>query len=113
MRIPPNLVMLAVVGVAGSVLFAAESNQKAKEQPAAAAPAAAPAAASPLPQPSPAPGAGEGADKKEKDPDQDPAAKAAPRTEADKSAARAASPQRFVPSEEVRPDFDVSFPIDI
>ena len=109
MRIPPNLVMLAVVGVAGSVLFAAESNQSAKEQPAAAAPAA----ASPLPQPSPAPGAGEGADKKEKDPDQDPAAKAAPRTEADKAAARAASPQRFVPSEEVRPDFDVSFPIDI
>jgi len=29
------------------------------------------------------------------------------------SAADKASPQRFVPSEEVRADFDVSFPIDI
>jgi hypothetical protein len=29
------------------------------------------------------------------------------------SAARAPSPQRFVPSEQVRADFDVSFPIDI
>jgi hypothetical protein len=29
------------------------------------------------------------------------------------SGARGASPQRFVPSEQVRADFDVSFPIDI
>jgi hypothetical protein len=29
------------------------------------------------------------------------------------SAAKAPSPQRFVPSEQVRADFDVSFPIDI
>jgi hypothetical protein len=41
--------------------------------------------------------------------DQDPAPKKASPSAAD----RGASPQRFVPSEQVRADFDVSFPIDM
>jgi hypothetical protein len=43
------------------------------------------------------------------DEDTDPAPKKGAPTAADK----AGSPQRFVPSEQVRADFDVSFPIDI
>jgi hypothetical protein len=43
------------------------------------------------------------------DEDADPAPKKGAATAADK----AGSPQRFVPSEQVRADFDVSFPIDI
>jgi hypothetical protein len=46
----------------------------------------------------------------EKAADDDPAA----RKPAEKSAAdQKQSPQRFIPSEQVRADFDVSFPIDI
>lgn len=43
------------------------------------------------------------------DDDTDPQPKKANPSQADK----AASPQRFTPSEQVRADFDVSFPIDI
>jgi hypothetical protein len=41
-----------------------------------------------------------------------PAKSAADKSAADKASADKASPQRFVPSEQVRADFDVSFPID-
>jgi hypothetical protein len=86
----------------------------------AAAPATTPAAPATTPAPAPAkPAAAESATPKS---DEDPKVKegeeAADKAAAGKpkSAATAAdksSPQRFVPSEQVRADFDVSFPVDI
>jgi cytoskeletal protein RodZ len=105
------VIMLAVLGASGSLLFAAE-------------PAAPPAddadktekvdkTKSAQTASEPAAGAKQGTDKEngaEAVPaeDEDPAPKGAP-TAADK----AGSPQRFTPSEQVRADFDVSFPVDI
>ena len=47
--------------------------------------------------------------------DQAPAepAAATPKSEANKNAPAADSPERFEPTEKVRADFDVSFPVDI
>jgi hypothetical protein len=65
-------------------------------------PAAAPPAAEDTPEaPSTAPAGGTAGD-----------AAAAPDAPARPAAARG-SPQRFEPSEKVRPDFDVAFPVDI
>jgi hypothetical protein len=89
-------------------------------EPAPAKPAAAPAKPAATPAPAPAkPAAAESATPKS---DEDPKVKegdeAADKTAAGKAkpaatAADKSSPQRFVPSEQVRADFDVSFPIDI
>ena len=89
------VVMLACLGVPS--LFAAEP---------AAAPAktaAAPAAAT-TPATQPAPAAPAGATKADESADADAAKN---------PASKGPSPQRFTPSEQVRADFDVSFPIDI
>lgn len=140
MKLPPQLVMLTVVGVTGSVLFAAESNRPAREQAVAMAPqaevdkekkASEAAAAAGKPGEATKPQAG----KSDKDasaaakPDaaktdaaktaKDSTAAQSADTAADKVAAEKSgatvksTPQRFVPSEEVRADFDVSFPVDI
>ena len=105
------LIGLLAACCAMSTLWAAE--------PAPAKPAAAPAA---TPAPAPAkPAAAESATPKS---DEDPKAKEAGEGEEKQAAAKStataadkagdkASPQRFVPSEQVRADFDVSFPIDI
>lgn len=60
------------------------------------------------PKPAPVPAASEPPDDKEADAAQNPDA-ATP----SKPAAARGSPQRFEPSERVRPDFDVAFPVDI
>ena len=125
------LVMLAVLWVAGTLLFAAESMPPAaKPRPAEATsvPAQA-AAAEPMGQNNRA--AGEPAvDAKdapakpdtpgeEELPDEETAAAPEESKTAGGDAKQASSadkgstPQRFVPSEQVRADFDVSFPIDI
>lgn len=104
------LVLLTVVGATGSILFAAEPAGTAKQgQPATSTETAAAPAKEAEKGKDEAPGA-----QSEKQPakaiadeDVDPAPPA--KTEADKGP----SPQRFVPSEQVRADFDVSFPVDI
>jgi hypothetical protein len=149
------LILLAVFGVAGSLLLAAESPQTPKPAttqstntstgtPSGDAKApetkAGDAKTSDTKTPDPKAGAKDQAAKDSKD-DKDQrsiseqaeaalkaaaeadgsAAKAPPKTD-DKSAVdespppgagKGPSPQRFVPSEQVRADFDVSFPIDI
>jgi hypothetical protein len=102
----------------GSRLLAAEpTGQPAATKPAEAAPkpaqpAAKPEAAAKQPE-TPAQSSAQSSESqpegKSADPDQDPAPKKSAASAADKSG----SPQRFVPSEQVRADFDVSFPIDI
>ena len=107
------LIGLLAACCAMSTLWAAE--------PAPAKPAAAPAA---TPAPAPAkPAAAESATpKSDEDPkgkegdeaaDKAAAGKSKPAATAADKAGDKASPQRFVPSEQVRADFDVSFPIDI
>lgn len=140
MKISPQLVMLAVAGVTGSVLFAAEANRQAQQRAVAMAPAAEvdkdkklpnatdPVTGKPAEAGAPSVEADEAA-ANSSDSKADPAADAkqagaAADKAADKGAAttakssksdadRVATPQRFVPSEEVRADFDVSFPVDI
>jgi hypothetical protein len=99
-----GLMLLAAVPMAGSLLSAAEP-----EKPAAAA--APPVGAPPVNSP-----ASRSAQTEET------AAPATPAIDATKpadksapaaSAADKSSPQRFIPSEQVRADFDVSFPVDI
>ena len=149
MKIPPQMIMLAVVGVTGSVLFARESSRQAELHTVAMAPKAEVDPDKKLPNTTdevtgkPAdvskPDAGKTAGKTDgakadvkadaakgdaakpeaaKDSATAKAAeeKAGDKSAADKGAATAKSgpsPQRFVPSEEVRADFDVSFPVDI
>jgi hypothetical protein len=102
-----------------STVWAAEPTPAKPAAPAAATPAkpAAPAAATPA---KPAT-AESGAPKSDEDPkakeegkgeEQQAVASKAKPTAADKASDKS-SPQRFVPSEQVRADFDVSFPIDI
>jgi hypothetical protein len=102
------------------VLAAEPTAQPATAKPAEAAPkpaqpAAKPEAAAKQPETSAQSSAQTGESQSEAksaegaDPDQDPAPKKGAASAADKSG----SPQRFVPSEQVRADFDVSFPIDI
>jgi hypothetical protein len=123
------LVLLAVLWVAGTLLFAAESTPPAaKPRPAEAttvpaqAPAAEPAARSP-------PAGEQAADAKdasakaeapgeEESPAEETASVPESKTEGGdakqaSSADKGGTPRRFVPSEQVRADFDVSFPIDI
>jgi hypothetical protein len=92
-----------------STLWAAEP---APAKP-AATPAATPAptAAKPAATESATPKSDEDSGVKEGDKAADKAAAGKPKPAA--SAADKSSPQRFVPSEQVRADFDVSFPIDI
>ena len=145
MKIPPQLIMLAVVGVTGSVLFAAQSGRQSELRPVAMAPKAEVDPDKKLPtatddvigKPGDASKSDAGKpDAPKADPAMDPAKsdaakaeaakdsataqtppdKAGDKSAADKGAATAKSgptPQRFVPSEEVRADFDVSFPVDI
>lgn len=125
MRAIPLLIILAVASAAGSLLFAAEP---------------APVGTQPAPKPAPAKtgspqenadvSTGKAAapvaqskavqekDETEKSPGKSPeksSEKPEPKSAADKASAAdtAASPQRFIPSEQVRADFDVSFPVDI
>jgi predicted lipid-binding transport protein (Tim44 family) len=103
MRLIPFLIMLAVGLVTGSLIYAAEPPVREPEPKQQSEKSAAPpAATSPTPATTPI----DPAAPAEKKPD---AAQAAGKTPADKSP----SPQRFVPTEQVRADFDVSFPIDI
>ncbi|MGH8176661.1 MAG: hypothetical protein ACREV5_10410 [Steroidobacter sp.] len=107
------VVMLAVLWASGSLLFAAEPAPPAGDEP--------PASASPAPADEPAAASQKQAER-EGAQKPDAAAKDEPIPEEDKdpepnrassAADRAGSPQRFTPSEQVRADFDVSFPIDI
>ena len=89
--------------------------------------AAEPAPAKPAPTPATVPAKPAAAESAATKSDEDPKAKAKEEDAADEaedkaaagkpkpaaSAADKSSPQRFVPSEQVRADFDVSFPIDI
>lgn len=105
------LIMLAAMWVTGTVLFAAEPTNPAPSpvkpavavpKPSATPPPAEPAAAA-------APEAAKDAAGEQSTPspvDEDTKEQKAP-------VAGGPSPQRFVPSEQVRADFDVSFPIDI
>lgn len=143
MKIPPQLIMLAVVGVGGSVLFAAESDRQAQLRAVAMAPKAEVDPDKKLPsatdEATGKPGdasksdasktdaakADAKADAVKSDAAKAEAAKNSATTQADKAAEKpaaekgaataksGATPQRFVPSEEVRADFDVSFPVDI
>jgi hypothetical protein len=106
------LIGLLVACCAISTLWAAE--------PAPAKPAAPPAAAPAKPAATPAkPATAESAtpksdeDSKVKEADKATDDKAAGKPKPAATAADKSSPQRFVPSEQVRADFDVSFPIDI
>lgn len=126
------LIMLAVMWAAGSWLFAAETSPSARARPAAQAQpqaaalaaeegANAPATTDPVDEPAEPTTAAQdtkeasdasderdaSAQSKEADDDKAATAKTEDATEA------GASPRRFVPSEQVRADFDVSFPIDI
>jgi hypothetical protein len=106
MRPAGYMLTLAISSLTASWLFAAEPATKAPaaktEQPAA-------------------PEKNAAADKSTADKDKKPAADAAKagdeKTAADKASSEKggekASPQRFIPSEQVRADFDVSFPVDI
>ena len=145
MKIPPQLIMLAVVGVTGSVLFAAESNRLARERAVAMAPKTEVDPDKKLPNATDEvtgkPGDAPKGDVSKTDASKTSATKAdakadaaksdVEKAEAAKDSATAASPtdkdgekpavaaksgptpQRFVPSEQVRADFDVSFPVDI
>lgn len=102
------LILLMVMWATGSLLFAADA-------PPPAAPAERPAAGA-EPTQAGAAESGEAADANE-EPTPAPAASTQEGEDQAPPAPSAAdgkpSPQRFVPSEQVRADFDVSFPIDI
>jgi hypothetical protein len=130
------VVMLGVTWAAGSWLLAAESPSTRAPASANQKPPVTQAPATQAPT-TPAPAAGKTVEETKPDAEAKPAAEtASPETppppieqskppsdeiadDAEKlppppnSGARGASPQRFVPSEQVRADFDVSFPIDI
>ena len=115
------LVMLAALWAAGTWLFAAESTPptQSKPAPAKATPAPAEAQAQPgapsqeevdaaLATANAATAEGEEPQAEpQSEPKDDSSGKQA------STADKAGTPQRFVPSEQVRADFDVSFPIDI
>src|SRR5690606_12961664 len=142
-RAQPNpmrlLVMLGVMWAAGSLLFAAESSPPARERAQQAAqtqqtqpqPEAQGQATATASAPAPASEAGAPAQPAADDSQEAPEADAAPASTPDRdseeqqgrdeagatakkdSTAAGRAPRRFVPSEQVRADFDVSFPIDI
>jgi hypothetical protein len=117
MKTAAHMMLLVAASISGSLLFAAE-------------PAPTTASAAKTATPADSAKKAEAADKdKKSEPDQDKKAdaekdkkaEATAKTGDDKSAADKAgdkdsdksSPQRFIPSEQVRADFDVSFPVDI
>jgi hypothetical protein len=108
------LILLAACGAISTpnMLWAAEP-ALAKPAPPAATPAPPPAATDAAAKPtdeSAAPKSDE--DSKDEDGEKvDPKPK--PKAAATTADKKGSSPQRFVPSEQVRADFDVSFPIDI
>jgi hypothetical protein len=122
------LVMLAVLWVAGTLLFAAESTPPAAKprraeattvpaQAAAAEPAGSKPAGAPAADGEDTPAKAESSAEEELSAEETTAAQKS-KTEGGNakqpsSADKAGTPQRFVPSEQVRADFDVSFPIDI
>jgi hypothetical protein len=99
------LIGLLAACCAMSTLWAAEPAPAKPAAPPAAAPAKPAAAESATPK----------SDEDSKAKEQDKAAddKTAGKPKPAASAADKSSPQRFVPSEQVRADFDVSFPVDI
>ncbi len=116
MRATPYLIMLIVAGVSGSWLFAAETPPA--PTPAPAQTAEQPASDEIAKSDAEADAGDAKADEENNDPtaatDEDPTQKsAADKAGAGKDSTTKASPQRFIPSEQVRPDFDVSFPVDI
>lgn len=124
MKVTPNLIMLAVVGISGSILFAAESG-KSSRPPEEIQPPVKSVAASEPKDVKDEPGTAAKAEAQQPAPEQKTAAQPAQQEDEEDAKPAAASnsksaadsgrpsPQRFVPSEEVRPDFDVSFPVDI
>jgi hypothetical protein len=122
----PKLVMsIVMVVTASAAAYAAEPVKPAAAKPPAATVAKAPPAESTAPKADENPETGKadsgnaGAPKDDKTSaataaageEEGETAPKGPATAADKG--KAPSPQRFVPSEQVRADFDVSFPIDI
>jgi hypothetical protein len=112
------VIMLAVFGASGSILLAAEpaappANEAKKAQKVDSEKS--------VPAETKSPQAGsETAAAPEKDADKESATDAVADEDKDPEPKRAAtaadkagSPQRFTPSEQVRADFDVSFPVDI
>lgn len=111
MKTLPLMGLLAACCVTGT-LWAAEP-APAKPAPAPTATAEKPAPATTATKPAAESAAAKSdEDAKVKDDVQGEAQQAAGKSKAP-TAADKASPQRFVPSEQVRADFDVSFPIDI
>lgn len=110
MRPATYMILLLATAINASVVFAAEPVAPAKAEPSAApekkAEAEKKAAADKKPDP---------ADPEKTTTDDAKAKTADEKSAADKSGEKAdkASPQRFIPSEQVRADFDVSFPVDI
>ena len=104
MRTLPLIGLLAACCAMGT-LWAAEPTPAKPAAPPAATPAKPAAAESATPK------GDENPKVKEDDAAADKAAAGKPKPAA--TAADKSSPQRFVPSEQVRADFDVSFPIDI
>lgn len=100
------LTMWVLIGLAIAPLFAAEPTPAPTKTE--AKPAAAPAApaATPVPTPQQATSATSKTDATESEATQSPESAKNP-------SSKGPSPQRFTPSEQVRADFDVSFPIDI
>jgi len=122
------IAMLTVLGISGSMLFAAEPAPKPMPSQAATAaqdPKSVPAASQPAKTESAKTEAGKTQASKTEPAKTDAkgdtptAAKADAPADADQKAPppsaadKGPSPQRFTPSEQVRADFDVSFPVDI
>jgi len=104
-----RVLILAILSVGASAAFAEEATPAAKGP--VAVPAKEPAPANTTPTVKAVPAAGKAAAK-------DDAQNGGKSTEtaaqaAAKSVDKNGTPQRFIPSEQVRADFDVSFPIDI
>ena len=93
------VIILTAASATGSWLFAAEPQPTPQEKPAATAPA----------EKDKQPAAEQSREEAAAESDSAESKKSS----ADKASAAKGSPQRFIPSEQVRADFDVSFPVDI
>jgi len=104
-----RVLILAILSVGASAAFAEEAAPAAKGP--VATPAKEPAPSNTTPTVKAVPAAGKAAAK------DDPQTLGKPTETAAQAAAKSVdkngTPQRFIPSEQVRADFDVSFPIDI
>jgi len=107
MKAVSRLIMLAAASATGSMLFAAEPESTPATQTDTGKPAADAKASKDDAVDKSKPESDETAAANPSDADKDTAKDAA------KDGAAKASPQRFIPSEQVRADFDVSFPVDI